>query len=556
MMWDHRVRPLLFDGIALQEFDPKAGKLVGARKNIFQGTDLKLVEGPHLYKRNGWYYLLTAEGGTGYEHACTFARSRTIDGPYELHPEKYIVTAKDAPFNAVQRAGPRRHRRDARRQDLLRPPDGPADRPVHGAACSAARPAIQEAEWRDDGWLWLKNGRVPSLEVDVPGTRDDDSVLEPSSATRSTARCTRTSSGSARPSPSASSSRAAASYASSAASRSARGSSRRWSRGASAHFSFDAETTLDFSPTDERQFAGPHALLRPLQLPLSHGHRAFRRQARTADHELARDLRAARARWSTPADPCRSPTRARCGSSSRSAARTSSSSMPSARRMDRRSARSLDASLISDEKGQNGEHGSFTGGFVGVAASDLNGTALPADFCGLRLPPGAARERPLLAVGHPPHSWRIPLPTHPALDVVSLRATGGNHDHARLQSAGRNSARARQMELGRVLPQLDLGARQQHLHRAPDVGALRQPDHDLHPRRPRQRVGVEEQARGATSTTSSACRRHGRSGASSPGGDRRHWRLRRFCIFSIVRHHQEQRALSGRAGGDPGRPRV
>ena len=40
----------------------------------------------------------------------------------------------------------------------------------------------------------------------------------------------------------------------------------------------------------------------------------------------------------------------------------------------------LDASLISDEAGPHGEHGNFTGGFVGVAASDLNGTALPADF--------------------------------------------------------------------------------------------------------------------------------------------------------------------------------
>ena len=40
----------------------------------------------------------------------------------------------------------------------------------------------------------------------------------------------------------------------------------------------------------------------------------------------------------------------------------------------------LDASLISDEKGQNGEHGSFTGGFVGLAASDLNGTAKEAKF--------------------------------------------------------------------------------------------------------------------------------------------------------------------------------
>jgi xylan 1,4-beta-xylosidase len=40
----------------------------------------------------------------------------------------------------------------------------------------------------------------------------------------------------------------------------------------------------------------------------------------------------------------------------------------------------LDASLLSDECGGHGEHGSFTGAFVGVAANDLNGTASPADF--------------------------------------------------------------------------------------------------------------------------------------------------------------------------------
>ena len=42
----------------------------------------------------------------------------------------------------------------------------------------------------------------------------------------------------------------------------------------------------------------------------------------------------------------------------------------------------LDASLLSDECGGHAEHGSFTGAFVGVAASDLNGTAKPADFSG------------------------------------------------------------------------------------------------------------------------------------------------------------------------------
>ena len=80
MMWDHRRRPRAFAGIALQEFDPVAGKLVGPRKNIYEGSVLGLAEAPHLYKRNGYYYLLTAEGGTGYDHACTLVRSRDISG--------------------------------------------------------------------------------------------------------------------------------------------------------------------------------------------------------------------------------------------------------------------------------------------------------------------------------------------------------------------------------------------------------------------------------------------------------------------------------------------
>jgi len=172
MLWDHRVRPLLFEGISLQEYDPVVHKLVGLRKNIFTGTDLKLVEGPHLYKKNGWYYLMTAEGGTGYEHAMTFARSRTIDGPYELHPLKYLVTAKDTPLNPLQRAG---------HGDMVDTPDGRSylvhltGRPTtQKRRCVLGREtAIQELDWRKD-WPWLKaGGNVAQLEVDVPGTRDD-----------------------------------------------------------------------------------------------------------------------------------------------------------------------------------------------------------------------------------------------------------------------------------------------------------------------------------------------------------------------------------------------
>ncbi|MGO7317102.1 family 43 glycosylhydrolase, partial [Rhizobium ruizarguesonis] len=74
-------------------------------KNIFAGSPLGLVEGPHLVKRNGWYYLTTAEGGTGDDHAVTMARSRKIDGPYEMHPNMHRITSKDHPGAVLQRAG-------------------------------------------------------------------------------------------------------------------------------------------------------------------------------------------------------------------------------------------------------------------------------------------------------------------------------------------------------------------------------------------------------------------------------------------------------------------
>ena len=47
-----------------QEYSPREKKLIGERVNIFTGTPLGLTEAPHLYKRDGFYYLLTAEGGT------------------------------------------------------------------------------------------------------------------------------------------------------------------------------------------------------------------------------------------------------------------------------------------------------------------------------------------------------------------------------------------------------------------------------------------------------------------------------------------------------------
>ena len=72
-----------FKGILVQEYDPEKECLVGEAKNVFPGTGRGYTEGPHIYHIGEYYYLLMAEGGTGYEHMVTMARSRSIWGPYE-----------------------------------------------------------------------------------------------------------------------------------------------------------------------------------------------------------------------------------------------------------------------------------------------------------------------------------------------------------------------------------------------------------------------------------------------------------------------------------------
>jgi hypothetical protein len=99
----------------VSEYSVKERRLVGERVNIFKGTPLGFTEAPHLYKRNGWYYLLTAEGGTGWGHAVTMARSRTLTGPYALHPDQHILSARHRPDVELQRAG---------HADLVETPDG------------------------------------------------------------------------------------------------------------------------------------------------------------------------------------------------------------------------------------------------------------------------------------------------------------------------------------------------------------------------------------------------------------------------------------------------
>src|SRR5699024_9377100 len=105
MLWDHRGGRHDFAGIVVQEYDHDHKKLIGEPKIIYHGTVVGLVEAPHLYRENGYYYLLTAEGGTMFEHHATIARSKNIDGPYENHPDNPLISSWPYPKIALQRAG-------------------------------------------------------------------------------------------------------------------------------------------------------------------------------------------------------------------------------------------------------------------------------------------------------------------------------------------------------------------------------------------------------------------------------------------------------------------
>lgn len=169
MIWDDRPGANPFNGIMLQEYDHKQKKLLGKPAQIFKGTELGGTEGPHLYWINGYYYLMTAEGGTGFEHAVTLARSRNIFGPYEVSPNHPILTSRDKDHADLKRAG---------HASIVETPNGKwylvhlCSRPLRNETRSTMgrETAIQEIVWTDDGWLKIANtdnSPVTELELEL-----------------------------------------------------------------------------------------------------------------------------------------------------------------------------------------------------------------------------------------------------------------------------------------------------------------------------------------------------------------------------------------------------
>lgn len=167
MCWDYRNEDKFY-GVDIQEYDTINEKLIGPVKNIFKGTKLSYTEGPHLYKKDGYYFLLTAEGGTGYKHAVTIARSKEITGPYEVHPSNPILTSEHNEELTLQKSG---HGSFVETQNGEWYLAHLCARPLtqRGRCVLGRETAIQKVVWQEDGWPYMEHGdNTPCVNVPAP----------------------------------------------------------------------------------------------------------------------------------------------------------------------------------------------------------------------------------------------------------------------------------------------------------------------------------------------------------------------------------------------------
>ncbi|NII09385.1 glycoside hydrolase family 43 protein [Oleiagrimonas sp. C23AA] len=158
--------------IWLQQFDPKTQKMIGPRTVLVDGgvhpqTHPVWIEGPHLLKHDGYYYLSAAQGGTAEQHSQVVLRARKITGPYMPYADNPILTQRDLP------AGRALPVTSAGHADMVQTPDGAwwatflAVRPYKGNFYNTGRETfLLPVTWKQ-GWpVILPHGaRVPYVHV-------------------------------------------------------------------------------------------------------------------------------------------------------------------------------------------------------------------------------------------------------------------------------------------------------------------------------------------------------------------------------------------------------
>ena len=173
--------------ITLCEIDPITGEQLTEGKALWRGTGGRHPEGPHIYKKDGWYYLLISEGGTELAHRLTIARSKDIYGPYEASPNNPILTNcnQKGQSSQIQATG---------HGDFVQDENGSwwvvflAYRNFVGSYHHLGRETfLAPVEWKEGEWPIINNGNAINIEMDVPTLAEKkaklkrDSKIDPNS---------------------------------------------------------------------------------------------------------------------------------------------------------------------------------------------------------------------------------------------------------------------------------------------------------------------------------------------------------------------------------------
>lgn len=154
--------PLIYQA----KLDLEKGKLAGRPRAIWAGTGGIWPEGPHLYKIGTTYYLMIAEGGTGYGHSETIARSSSPFGALDVYPNNPILSHRHRAGHPIQAVG---------HADLVELADGNfwavflGIRPKNGRHHHLGRETfLAPVTWTRDGWPIVGQGGHVELEMAAP----------------------------------------------------------------------------------------------------------------------------------------------------------------------------------------------------------------------------------------------------------------------------------------------------------------------------------------------------------------------------------------------------
>lgn len=145
------------ESLSVARMDPATGKVKGEIRQVWRGTGNGWLEAPHIYHIGAYYYLFTAEGGSGWGHMVTIARSQSIWGPYEGCPHNPILTNRNDTTKQVMESG---------HADLVQDAQGNyymvhlAVRPCIGTKSTLGRETFLTPLQMENGWFSVKGGKA------------------------------------------------------------------------------------------------------------------------------------------------------------------------------------------------------------------------------------------------------------------------------------------------------------------------------------------------------------------------------------------------------------